>query len=163
MANVTPPTNGQERRGGARGSGGPGTPPPEQFDPRLLLRALSAFRRGDFTVRLPDDWTGLGGKIADAFNDVIDTNQRMARELDRLSRVVGKQGKIAERGALTDAPGSWGASIGCVNALISDLAYPLSETSRVSGRWPRATFPRPWPWRRRAAPSRASSSRPRAP
>jgi len=133
MANVTPPTNGQERRSGARGSGGSGTPVPEQFDPRLLLRALSAFRRGDFTVRLPDDWTGLGGKIADAFNDVIDTNQRMARELDRLSRVVGKQGKIAERGALTDAPGSWGASIGCVNALISDLAYPLSETSRVIG------------------------------
>ena len=100
MANVTPPTNGQERRSGARGSGGPGSPVLEQFDPRLLLRALSAFRRGDFTVRLPDDWTGLGGKIADAFNDVIDTNQRMARELDRLSRVVGKQGKIAERGAL---------------------------------------------------------------
>src|SRR6478672_696461 len=133
MANVTPPTNGQERRAGSRGSGGPGTPPPVEFDPRLLLRALSAFRRGDFTVRLPDDWTGLGGKIADAFNDVIDTNQRMARELDRLSRVVGKQGKIAERGALTEAPGSWGASIGCVNTLISDLAYPLSETSRVIG------------------------------
>src|SRR5262245_41718739 len=112
MANVTPPTNGQELRSGARGSGGPGTPAPEQFDPRLLLRALSACRRGDFTVRLPDDWTGVGGKIADAFNDVIDTNQRMARELDRLSRVVGKQGKIAERGALREAPGSWGVAIG---------------------------------------------------
>jgi len=133
MANVTPPTNGQERRPGARGSGGPGTPPPEPFDPRVLLRALSAFRRGDFTVRLPDDWTGIGGKIADAFNGVIDTNHRMARELDRLSRVVGKQGKIAERGALSEAPGSWSVAIGCVNALIADLTYPLSETSRVIG------------------------------
>jgi len=80
MGNVTPPTNGPERRAGTRGSGGPITPSPE-FDPRLLLRALTAFRRGDFTVRLPDDWTGLGGKIADAFNDVIDLNQRMAREV----------------------------------------------------------------------------------
>ena len=111
MANVTPPTNGQERRpGGARGSGGPGTPPPEQFDPRLLLRALSAFRRGDFTVRLPDDWTGLGGKIADAFNDVVELNQRMARELERLSRVVGKEGKIAQRGQLGDAQRLLGGS-----------------------------------------------------
>src|SRR3954468_7413865 len=111
MANVTPPTNGQERRPNTRGGGGPGTPTPEAFDPRLLLRALTAFRRGDFTVRLPDDWIGLGGKIADAFNDVIDLNQRMARELDRLSRVVGKQGKIAERGMLGDAPGTWGSAI----------------------------------------------------
>ncbi|HEY8150865.1 MAG TPA: HAMP domain-containing protein, partial [Vicinamibacteria bacterium] len=99
----------------------------------MLLRALTAFRRGDFTVRLPDDWTGLGGKIADAFNDVIDLNQRMAREVDRLSRVVGKQGKIAERGTLGAAPGVWGTTIGCVNTLIGDLAYPLSETSRVLG------------------------------
>jgi CheY-like chemotaxis protein/HAMP domain-containing protein/signal transduction histidine kinase len=132
MANVTPPTNGQER-GGARRRRGPGMPPTEPFDPRLLLRALTAFRRGDFTVRLPDEWTGLGGKIADAFNDVIDLNRRMARELDRLSRVVGKQGKIAERGTLGDAPGEWGSAMGCVNALIADLAYPLSETSRVIG------------------------------
>src|SRR4051812_31740998 len=133
MANVTPPTNGQERRA-TRGGGGPGAPPhAETFDPRLLLRALAAFRRGDFTVRLPDDWTGLGGKIADEFNVVIDLNQRMARELDRLSRVVGKQGKIAERGSLGDVGGAWGSAIGCVNALIADLAYPLSETSRVIG------------------------------
>src|SRR5450432_1661623 len=133
MPNVTSPTNGRERRPGARGDGGPGAPASEQLDPRLMLRALVAFRRGDFTVRLPDEWTGLGGKIADAFNDVVDLNQRMARELERLSRVVGKQGKIAERGALGDAPGSWGAAIGCVNALIADLVYPLSETSRVLG------------------------------
>jgi HAMP domain-containing protein len=133
MGNVTPPTNGPERRAGARGGNGPATPSSEQLDPRLLLRALTAFRRGDFTVRLPDDWTGLGGKIADAFNDVIDLNQRMAREVDRLSRVVGKQGKIAERGTLGTAPGVWGTTIGCVNTLIGDLAYPLRETSRVLG------------------------------
>src|SRR5437667_7799774 len=112
MGNVTPPTNGPERRAGARG-GGPSAPSPEQFDPRLLLRALTAFRRGDFSVRLPDDWTGLGGKIADAFNDVVDLNQRLSRELDRLSRVVGKQGKISERGTLGDVGGAWSASISC--------------------------------------------------
>src|SRR5438046_7440816 len=110
------PTNGQDRRTATRGGGGPGTPAPEAFDPRLLLRALNAFRRGDFNVRLPEDWTGLGGKIADAFNDVIDRDQRLARELERLGRVVGKQGRIAERGTLGDVTGSWGTAIGCVNA-----------------------------------------------
>jgi hypothetical protein len=43
-----------------------------------------AVKRGDFTARLPDDWTGVAGKIADTFNDVIATNQRMTRELERM-------------------------------------------------------------------------------
>src|SRR5205814_815846 len=46
---------------------------------------------------------------------------------------VGKQGRIAERATVGDVTGSWGTAIGCVNALIADLAYPLSETSRVQG------------------------------
>ena len=41
-----------------------------------LLNALTAFRKGDFSVRLPIDWTGIDGKIADAFNEVIELNQR---------------------------------------------------------------------------------------
>ena len=64
-----------------------------QVDNKQLLAALTAFKRGDFSARLPDDWTGLAGKIADTFNDVIATNERMTRELERIGRVVGKQGK----------------------------------------------------------------------
>ena len=99
MANVTPPTNGQERRAASRGGGGPGAPPPRRRSIRGCSSARSSRSAAAISrVRLPDEWTGLGGKIADEFNEVIDLNQRMARELDRLSRVVGKQGKIAERG-----------------------------------------------------------------
>src|SRR5262245_37788480 len=36
-----------------------------------LLRALQAVRDGDFSVRLPGDWTGLEGKIADTFNEIV--------------------------------------------------------------------------------------------
>src|SRR5262245_14182500 len=31
---------------------------------RRLLRCLTAVQKGNFTVRLPTDWTGLEGKIA---------------------------------------------------------------------------------------------------
>src|SRR5260370_30061785 len=72
------------------------------LDSKQLLAALMAFKRGDFTVRLPDDWIGVGGKIADAFNDVIGTNQRMTEELERIGRVVGKEGRIAQRASLGD-------------------------------------------------------------
>ena len=103
------------------------------LDSRELLSALTALKRGDFSVRLPVEWTGLPGKIADAFNDVIELNERMANELDRVSRVVGKEGKISERASLGDVSGSWADSIASVNALVSDLVHPTRETARVIG------------------------------
>ena len=49
-----------------------------EFFSRQLLAAMVAFRDGDFAVRLPGDLTGLDGKIADAFNDIVD-RQRAPR------------------------------------------------------------------------------------
>jgi HAMP domain-containing protein/signal transduction histidine kinase/CheY-like chemotaxis protein len=100
---------------------------------RQLLTVLTAFKRGDFSVRLPEDWTGLAGKVADTFNDVIATNQRMSRELERISRVVGKEGRITQRASLGDVSECWADSIGSVNALIGDLVHPTSEMARVIG------------------------------
>ncbi len=105
----------------------------EPLDTRQILAALTAFKRGDFSVRLPDDWTGVAGKVADTFNDVIALNQRMTLELDRISRVVGKEGRISQRASIGDVSNCWAESIGSVNALIGDLVNPTSEMARVIG------------------------------
>jgi HAMP domain-containing protein/CheY-like chemotaxis protein/signal transduction histidine kinase len=102
-------------------------------DGKRLLAALNAFKRGDFSVRLPEEWTGMGGKIADAFNEVVERNERMASELERLSLAVGKQGRIQQRASLGDVRGAWASSVQCVNALVADLAHPTTETARVIG------------------------------
>ncbi len=104
-----------------------------ELDTRQLLAALMAFKRGDFSARLPDDWTGVAGKIADTFNDVIRTNQRMAKELERIVHVVGKEGRIRQRASLGDVSDSWADVIGRVNVLIGDLVHPTSEMARVIG------------------------------
>src|ERR1700694_215776 len=93
----------------------------DRLDQKQLLAALSAFKRGDFSVRLPDDRTGLAGRIADTFNDVIGINQRMTRELDRISKVVGKEGRISQRASLGDVSDCWAEALGSVNDLIGDL------------------------------------------
>ncbi len=103
------------------------------IDTNVLLAALVALKRGDCSVRLPMHWTGVAGKVADTFNEVVELNERMARELDRLSRVVGKEGKLMQRADLGDVSGSWRDSVNCVNALIDDLVHPTSETARVIG------------------------------
>jgi HAMP domain-containing protein len=109
---------------------------PHTLEPDIasqLLHGLVALRDGDFSFRLPRDLSGLDGKLADTFNDVIARNERLARELERISRVVGKDGRLDERAALGDVGGSWAASVDSVNALISDLVHPTSETARVIG------------------------------
>jgi HAMP domain-containing protein/signal transduction histidine kinase/CheY-like chemotaxis protein len=98
-----------------------------------LLGALTALRQGRSGVRLPADWTGVAGKVADAFNDVVETNERLAEELARLSRVVGKEGKLSQRLALGDVSGFWRDKMESVNNLIDDLVHPTIETARVIG------------------------------
>ncbi len=55
---------------------------PEPLDAAQLLAALNAFKKGDFSVRLPEEWTGVAGKIADAFNQTVEMNERMAAEFE---------------------------------------------------------------------------------
>src|SRR4028119_734326 len=81
---------------------------------------------------MPIDQTGLAGKISDELNDIIELNQKMAAELERIGTVVGKEGKIAQRATIGNAEGSWGASVNSVNTLITDLVQPTSETARVT-------------------------------
>src|SRR6516162_1549694 len=98
-----------------------------------LLTALSALKKGKTGVRLPMEWTGVAGKVADAFNEVVEQNERMAQELARLSRVVGKEGKLSQRLKLGDVSGFWEESVDSVNELIDDLVHATSETARVIG------------------------------
>src|SRR5262245_40519323 len=108
-------------------------PASQAIDSTALLSALTALKKGDFSVRLPLDWTGIAGKVADTFNEVIELNERMAKELERISRVVGTEGRINQRASLGAVSGAWEDSIDSVNALIGDLVHPTSETARVIG------------------------------
>ena len=42
-----------------------------KLDQRQLLEVLQAFERGDFSVRMRKDLTGLSGKVADTLNAII--------------------------------------------------------------------------------------------
>ena len=97
-----------------------------------LLHALTALRKGQ-AIRLPLEWTGVAGKVADAFNDVVEMNELMAAELGRLSRSVGKEGKLSQRLNLGNPTGFWQDSVESVNDLIDDLVHPTTETARVIG------------------------------
>src|SRR5262245_9326752 len=104
-----------------------GSPP----DLRALLYGLQAMRDGDFSVRLPRDWLGLEGKIADTFNEIVAANQKMAQELQRVGQVVGKEGKTRERTKFDQSKGAWGEMEVSVNTLVDDLLRPTTEVTRA--------------------------------
>ena len=107
--------------------------PKEHLDRRQILTALRAFRRGDFSVRIANNYDGLDSEIAETFNEIVDLNDQLTSEFERLSRVVGKDGRIGERGHVRNATGSWESSVRSVNDLIEDMVQPTAEVARVIG------------------------------
>ncbi len=95
----------------------------------MMLR----MRDGDFTVRLPNTWTGVEGKVADAFNEIVAANEQMARELKRIGQKVGKEGRTRERARFQQTRGSWGEMETSVNTLVDDLLRPTTEVTRAIG------------------------------
>ena len=127
------PSSGQGSANGSGGSNG-SRPAPEAHSgaqERRLLNALHAFRRGDFSVRLPASGTGIDADIARAFNDCLETKMRLLNEIKRVSRTIARDGKLSNRAVLDDVGGDWQQHIEAYNALIQSVAAPMAETSRV--------------------------------
>jgi len=104
----------------------------EETHLRELLGALTALRDGDFSVRLDDDGgDDLRAEVATTLNSLASINERMANELVRVERVVGREGRMLERASLGDVKGHWAASVGALNTLIGDLMQPTTEVARV--------------------------------
>ncbi|MBI2307467.1 MAG: HAMP domain-containing protein, partial [Rhodocyclales bacterium] len=103
----------------------------DPLDTTLLLATLNAYKNGDFTARMPGDWTGVSGKIADTVNEMIEAAAGTVDEFERVARVVGKQGKISERVELPAMKGGWRKLVNSSNELTGDLLGPTNELLRV--------------------------------
>ena len=85
-----------------------------------LSSALTAFRNGDFSVRLGRR-DGALGDVVDRFNEVADMQERRTRELVRVSHVIGREGRMTERLSELNDKGDWASSATAVNSMIDDL------------------------------------------
>ena len=114
---------------------GNGAPAAEgAVDPRelgALVEALDAERRGGFSVRRSKRRKGVLGEVAASYNDLVEQNQRMSKELVRIARIIGREGQMTERASLPGAAAGWETSIDSLNSLIDDLVRPTTEVGRV--------------------------------
>ncbi|WP_151446595.1 HAMP domain-containing protein [Lacisediminimonas profundi] len=106
-------------------------PSGEELDLQQLLATLRAYRNGDFSVRMPDDLTGLAGKISDTVNEIIIMASGTVTEFDRVARLAGKQGRVNERIELPAMRGDWEKLVESTNSVVSDLVTPMNEMIHV--------------------------------
>src|SRR5437879_3417722 len=106
--------------------------PPPQFRNQLrqLLHGIKAVRLGDFSVRFPVS-EGIVGDLGEVLNDIIELNDNLAKELVRVNKSVGQEGRMTERASIGPVRGSWATGVESVNALIGDLVQPTNEVARV--------------------------------
>jgi HAMP domain-containing protein/CheY-like chemotaxis protein/signal transduction histidine kinase len=96
-----------------------------------LLKTLVKVKNGDFSVRLPQGQIGIKKSICDTLNEIIDINERMVFEFEKVGNNIGKKGKLNNRVELDGARGQWNSCIESVNMLISDLVHPTIEIAHV--------------------------------
>src|SRR6266542_3353722 len=95
-----------------------------------LLVALTAAKAGEAS-RLDTRRPGLAGEVARAYNDLVEQNTGFSRELARVAKVVGQEGRMTVRVQLGHPTGTWATAVDAVNSLIDDLARPTGEVARV--------------------------------
>ena len=103
----------------------------EEFTLVELLAALKDLEAGNFESTLPEVGDPLMVEIAQTFNRLAAQNDRLCHEVSRISRTVGREGKMNDRAAVPNVSGGWADMVGSVNALISDLVQPTMEIARV--------------------------------
>ncbi len=102
----------------------------EQQQLKRLLRAVQSARKGDFSARVLVG-SGLVGEIGKIFNEIVEFEEKMTKEFQRVGKTVGQEGKMSERAFVSNARGGWKTKIDSVNALIGDLVQPTKEVARV--------------------------------
>jgi HAMP domain-containing protein/CheY-like chemotaxis protein/GAF domain-containing protein len=96
-----------------------------------LLAALESARDGDFNYRLPAGGKGITADLRRAFNELADRREAFSKEVARVGRAIGREGRLTERAQAPVLSGHWADTTAALNKLIDDLVRPTTEVARV--------------------------------
>ncbi|GEN09098.1 Signal transduction histidine kinase [Myxococcus fulvus] len=106
----------------------------DQAQLRALLAAMEAAHQGDFSRRVPASGTHpLLDRIAETFNAGAERFLLLTREVTRVSREVGVEGRLGSLVEVPDASGAWRQLVDGVNVLASSFTVQVRDLIRVSG------------------------------
>ena len=115
-----------------------GSPALSEDDATLLLTVLRELKKGNFSVRMPVTSGGVMAKLATELNDIIELNQRNAKNLSGVARVIGAvaEGDLFQTMDLEmdgrPLEGQFLRTARTVNAMVRQLRSFTSEVTRVA-------------------------------
>src|SRR6202022_1501299 len=107
-------------------------------DAELILTVLREVRKGNFSVRMPVATNGVMAKIAAEMNDLIELNERNAKNLSGVARVIGAvaEGDLFQTMDLEldgrPLEGQFLRTARTVNSMVQQLRSFTSEVTRVA-------------------------------
>ncbi len=105
----------------------------EEITDSELFSTLLNVRNGNFKVRFPADQIGIKGKICDTLNEIVEMNEKMVYEFEKVGSSIGKQGKLNQRVEIEGARGSWGSCVdSCEHADFRFGASNYSDRTRYN-------------------------------
>jgi HAMP domain-containing protein len=99
---------------------------------QVILEGLVAIKNGDFSVRLPDNWSGLNGKIANTLNQIFEQLGAFTTEVTRVAREVGTEGKLGGQAHVKGVSGTWKDLTDNVNKMANNLTTQVRNIAEVT-------------------------------
>jgi signal transduction histidine kinase/HAMP domain-containing protein len=96
-----------------------------------LVRVLRSVRDGDLRLRLDVVPGSPLAEAASLFNEIVERQQLLAAELERVSAAVGRDGRLGERMNPSAGRGAWTQTVTSVNQMLDGVLGPIADVDRV--------------------------------
>jgi len=126
------PPNGKPEPASKRSSNGKHAGAGESALPaRDLLAALRALRRGDFSVRLAEQYSGVDGQIVATLNEIAQTADELERDARDVFAAVGNEGRTKVRLKRAGMTGGWRRYADDANVALDRLTSHMRNMAAV--------------------------------
>ncbi|KAG7139555.1 Hybrid signal transduction histidine kinase J like protein [Verticillium longisporum] len=99
---------------------------------RDIIEVTTAVAKGDLTQKVQADCRGEIFELKSTINSMVDQLQQFAREVTKIAREVGTEGRLGGQATVHDVEGTWKDLTENVNGMAMNLTTQVREIARIT-------------------------------
>ncbi|KAF7540791.1 hypothetical protein G7Z17_g12108 [Cylindrodendrum hubeiense] len=99
---------------------------------RDIIKVTTAVAKGDLTQKVQADCRGEIFELKSTINSMVDQLQQFAREVTKIAREVGTEGRLGGQATVHDVEGTWRDLTENVNGMAMNLTTQVREIAKVT-------------------------------
>lgn len=99
---------------------------------RDIIKVTTAVAKGDLTQKVQADCKGEIFELKSTINSMVDQLQQFAREVTKIAREVGTEGRLGGQATVHDVEGTWRDLTENVNGMAMNLTTQVREIAKVT-------------------------------